>query len=98
MRYVLAAFCPIFLPSPQQRPFEYPSHPHPPGVTDNQVLWDADVQVMNELFGEGINTLRASVGLPKVDNVRDHCYTRKVRLLLESVLEKDGINPLTRTI
>lgn len=60
MRYVLAAYCPIFLPSPYQRPFEYRSHPHPAGVTDNQVLWDRDVQVMNELFGEGLNTLRAN--------------------------------------
>lgn len=75
MRYVFAAYCPIFLPSPHRRPFEYPSHPLPAGVTDNQVLWERDVQVMNELFGGGLNTLRASVGLPKVDNVRDYCHT-----------------------
>lgn len=86
MRYVLAAFCPIFLPSPYQRPFEYPSHPHPPGVTDNQVLWDKDVQVMNDLFGEGLNTLRASIGLPKVDNVRDHVYTDRPWLAADPVL------------
>ncbi len=86
MRYVLAAFCPIFLPSPFQRPYEYPSHPHPPGVTDNQVLWDKDVQVMNDLFGEGLNTLRASIGLPKVDNVRDHVYTDRPWLAADLVL------------
>jgi vancomycin aglycone glucosyltransferase len=86
MRYVLAAYCPIFLPSPSQRPFEYRSHPHPPGVTDNQVLWDKDVQVMNELFGEGLNTLRASIGLPKVDNVRDHVYTDRPWLAADPVL------------
>jgi vancomycin aglycone glucosyltransferase len=86
MRYVHAAYCPIFLPSPYQRPFEYPSHPHPPGVTDTQVLWDRDVQVMNELFGEGLNTLRASIGLPKVDNVRDHCHTDRPWLAADPVL------------
>jgi vancomycin aglycone glucosyltransferase len=86
MRYVLAAYCPIFLPSPYQRPFEYPSHPLPPDVTDNQVLWDKDVQVMNELFGEGLNTLRASIGLPKVDNVRDHVYTNQPWLAADPVL------------
>jgi vancomycin aglycone glucosyltransferase len=86
MRYVLAAYCPLFLPSPYQRPFEYPSHPHPPGVTDNQVLWDRDVQVMNELFGEGLNTLRASIGLPQVDNVRDYCYTDRPWLAADPVL------------
>lgn len=86
MRYVFAAYCPIFLPSPYQRPFEYPSHPLPPGVTDNQLLWDKDVQVMNELFGEGLNTLRASVGLPKVDNVRDYVHTDRPWLAADPVL------------
>jgi vancomycin aglycone glucosyltransferase len=86
LRYVLAAYCPIFLPSPYQRPFEFPSHPHPPGVTDNQVLWDRDVQVFDEIFGEGLNALRASVGLPKVDNVRDHCYTDQPWLAADPVL------------
>lgn len=86
MRYVFAGYCPIFLPSPYQRPFEYPSHPHPPGATDNQVLWDKDVQVMNELFGEGLNTLRASIGLPKVDNVRDYVHTDRPWLAADPVL------------
>jgi vancomycin aglycone glucosyltransferase len=86
MRYVHAAYCPIFLPSPYQRPFEYPSHLHPAGVTDNQLLWDRDVQVMNELFGEGLNTLRASIGLSKVDNVRDHCFTDRPWLAADPVL------------
>lgn len=75
MRYVFGAYCPIFLPSPYRRPFEYPSHPHPADVTDNQALWDRDVRVMNEIFGESLNALRVSVGLPELDNVRDHCYT-----------------------
>jgi vancomycin aglycone glucosyltransferase len=86
IRYVHAAYCPIFLPSPHQRPFEYPSHPHPPGVTDTQVLWDRDVQVMNELFGGGLNALRASIGLPNVDNVRDHCQTHRPWLAADPVL------------
>jgi vancomycin aglycone glucosyltransferase len=86
MRYVFAAYCPIFLPSPYQRPFEYPSHPLPPGVTDNRVLWDKDVQVMNELFGEGLNTLRVSIGLPKVDNVRDYVHTDRPWLAADPVL------------
>jgi vancomycin aglycone glucosyltransferase len=86
MRYVFAAYCPIFLPSPYRRPFEYPSHPHPPGVTDNEVLWNRDVHVMNELFGEGLNALRATIGLPKVDNVRDYCYTDRPWLAADPVI------------
>jgi vancomycin aglycone glucosyltransferase len=86
MRYVLAAYCPIFLPSPYQPPVAFPSHPHPPGVTDNQVLWDRNVQVMNEIFGEGLNTLRAAVGLPEVDNVRDYVNTDRPWLAADPVL------------
>jgi vancomycin aglycone glucosyltransferase len=85
-RYVHAAYCPLFLPSPHQRPFEYPSHPHPAGVTDNQVLWDRDVQVMNEVFGTGLNALRESIGLPKLDNVRDHVFTDRPWLAADPVL------------
>ncbi|MBM0104738.1 glycosyltransferase family 1 protein [Steroidobacter sp. S1-65] len=86
MRYALAAFCPIFLPSPHQRPHEYPNHPHPPGVTDNHALWERDVQVMNEVFGEGLHPLRDSVGLPKLDNIRDHCYTDRPMLAADPVI------------
>ncbi|WP_129781072.1 glycosyltransferase [Peristeroidobacter soli] len=86
IRYVHAAYCPLFLPSPYQRPFEYPTHPLPRDVTDNQVLWDRDVQVMNELFGGGLNALRASVGLPGVDNVRDYCHGDRVLLAADPVL------------
>jgi vancomycin aglycone glucosyltransferase len=86
MRYVFAGYCPIFLPSPYRRPFEYPSHPLPAGVTDNQVLWDRDVQVMNELFGDALNTLRRSVGLPNVDNVRDYCHTDQPWLAADPVI------------
>lgn len=86
MRYVHGAYCPIFLPSPSQRPFEYPSHPPPRDVTDNQVLWDRDAQVMNELFGEGLNALRTSVGLPQIDNVRDYCHGDRPLLAADPVL------------
>jgi len=86
MRYVHAAYCPIFLPSPYQPPFEFPSHPHPPAVTENQVLWNRNVQVMNDIFGEGLNALRTSVGMPKVDNVRDYVYTDWPWLAADPVL------------
>ena len=38
MRYVYAAYCPMFIPSPYQRPMEYQDHPLPPDVTDNEAL------------------------------------------------------------
>jgi vancomycin aglycone glucosyltransferase len=39
------------------------------------VLWDLDAQDIKELFGAALNTHRASIGLPPVDDVRDHIYT-----------------------
>jgi vancomycin aglycone glucosyltransferase len=54
IRYVYAAYCPFFLPSPYHRPLEYPGWPHPPEVTENRVLWERDVQAMNTLFGGDI--------------------------------------------
>ena len=86
MRYVLAAYCPFFLPSPHSRPFLFPGHPFPPGVTDNQALWDHNAQVMNELFGEALNKLRTSVGLSTLDNVRDHAFTDRPLLAADAVL------------
>ncbi|SPL94578.1 possible glycosyltransferase [[Actinomadura] parvosata subsp. kistnae] len=74
-RYVYTCFQPTMLPSPHHPPFEYPSHPHPAGVTDNRVLWDLDIQHMNALFGGPVNAHRASAGLPPVDNFRDHLLT-----------------------
>src|SRR5262249_40438229 len=59
--------------------------PHPPGA-DNQTLWDRDVQVMDAVFGEGINTLRASVGLPHIENVRDHAHGKRPLIAADPVL------------
>jgi vancomycin aglycone glucosyltransferase len=85
MRYVHAAFCPFYLPSPHHRPLEYPGHPHPPGET-NERLWERNIQVMNDVFGASLNALRASVGLPAVDNVRDHSFTEYPWLASDPVL------------
>jgi vancomycin aglycone glucosyltransferase len=86
VRYVHAAYCPMFLPSPYQPPFEFPTHPNPRDVTDNEILWDRNAQVMNDLFGGGLNSLRISVGLPKVDNIRDYVYTDRPLLAADPVL------------
>jgi vancomycin aglycone glucosyltransferase len=37
IRYVYAAYCPIFLPSPHHRPQPLPGRPLPPEVTDHRV-------------------------------------------------------------
>ncbi|GAA1880806.1 glycosyltransferase [Streptantibioticus ferralitis] len=72
IRYVYTTFQQLTLPSPHHPPLAYPGRPFPPEVTDNRMLWDLDAKSINALFGEALNTHRASIGLPPVDNVRDY--------------------------
>jgi vancomycin aglycone glucosyltransferase len=75
IRYVHASFHQVGLPSPYHRPVEWPGRPLPADVTDNRVLWGLDVENMNALFGKAFNDHRVRIGLPPVDNVRDHVLT-----------------------
>jgi vancomycin aglycone glucosyltransferase len=70
IRSVRMSYCPIFLPSPHHPPFPAPGRPLPPDVTDHRVLDDLDIQSYNAVYGGALNTNRASIGLPPVDNVR----------------------------
>ncbi|MEV4620616.1 glycosyltransferase [Asanoa sp. NPDC049573] len=74
-RYVYAAYCPVFLPSPQRRPMPAPGKPLPADVTDPGELDAISIRNYNEVFGEALNANRASLGLPPVDNARDQVFT-----------------------
>ena len=41
---------------------------------------------MNALFGEALNTHRAAIGLPPVDNVRDYVFTDRPWLAADPIL------------
>jgi len=84
--YAQAIFCPLLLPSGHHAPFPYPGYPHPPELTDNRTLWDHNIGVMNALFGEAMNGVRAAVGLRPVDNARDHVFTNHPLLASDPVL------------
>lgn len=86
LRFVCGTYCPIWLPSPHHSPHVFPGRPHPPGVTDNLELWDHDAQTMSSMFAGAYNSLRSSIGLPKVDNVRDHVWTNQPWLAADPVL------------
>jgi vancomycin aglycone glucosyltransferase len=86
IHYVYAAYCPIFLPSPQHRPTPLPGRPFPPDVTDNQELWDLNFQSANELFGAALNACRASIGLPPVDDVYNYAFTHDPLLAADPTL------------
>ncbi|MER7822230.1 glycosyltransferase [Streptomyces sp. NPDC096097] len=84
--YKFVAYFPAYLPSPHHPPFERPGRPFPPEVTDNRALWDLDIESMNVLFGTGLNTHRASIGLPPVDNFRDYVLTDQPLLAADPTL------------
>jgi vancomycin aglycone glucosyltransferase len=86
IRYEFACFQPMVLPSPHYPPGPRPGRPFPPGVTDNRVLWDLDAEKVNALYGEALNTHRAAIGLPPVDNVRDHVLGDRPWLAADPVL------------
>jgi vancomycin aglycone glucosyltransferase len=86
IRYVYAACCPVFLPSPHHRPPGLPGRPLPPEVTDYRVLSDLDAQGYDALFGAMLNTHRAANGLPPVGGVRDYVFTGHPWLAADPVL------------
>jgi vancomycin aglycone glucosyltransferase len=85
IRYVYAAYSAINLPSPHHAPPPRAGWPEP-DATDNRTLWELDAQQVNAQFREPLNGHRASLGLPPVDNVRDHVYTDRPWLAADPVL------------
>ncbi|MFF5493820.1 glycosyltransferase [Streptomyces aquilus] len=84
--YVLACFHPCGLPSSRYAPLTRPGKPNPPGVTDLKELWRLDAERVNALYGEALNTHRAALGMPPVDNVRDHVLTERPWLAADPAL------------
>jgi len=84
--YVCVAFTPGVFPSPHEAPLPRPGKPFPPGETDNRVLWDIDAERVQALYGPPLNAHRAALGLPPVDNVRDHVHTDRPWLAADPLL------------
>jgi vancomycin aglycone glucosyltransferase len=86
LRYVLATFHLGGIPSQQFSPGARPGTPSPADETDRRVLWEQDAQRVNALYGEAVNTHRAAIGLPPVDNVRDYVLTDRPWLAADPTL------------
>lgn len=87
IRSVSVTFQQLTLPSPHRAPLAYPGRPFPPDVTDNRELWDLDARSINTLFGEALNTNRASIGLPPVSDVRDYVIGDRPWLATDPALD-----------
>src|ERR1700761_4131441 len=85
-RYVSVAFHAGSFPSPHSVPLSRPGRPFPPGETDNRVLWGIDAERVQALYGAPLNAHRAALGLPAVDNVRDHVFTGRPWLAADPTL------------
>ncbi|MFE6774760.1 glycosyltransferase [Streptomyces sp. NPDC057702] len=86
IRYVLACFHTLGLPSRHSRPGRRPGTPSPAGETDSRTLWKQDAERVNALYGAALNSRRAGLGLPPVDNVRDHVLTDRPWLAADATL------------
>ncbi|MEV0264907.1 glycosyltransferase [Streptomyces sp. NPDC050617] len=84
--YVYACFHTYGLPSRHLRPGARPGTASPEDETDHRKLWEQDAQRVNALYGEALNTHRAAIGLPPVDNVRDHAFTDRPWLAADETL------------
>ena len=86
IRSISVSYCPVFLPSPNHRPFPLPGRPIPAEVTDHRVLNDLDIQNYNALYGPALNANRETIGLPPVGNVRDYIFGADLWLAADPVL------------
>ncbi|MFE3766188.1 glycosyltransferase [Streptomyces sp. NPDC059104] len=86
IRYVYACFHVFGIPSRHFPPGSRPGKASPPDETDNRALWEQDAQRVNALYGEALARHRASIGLPPVDNVRDHVFTDRPWLAADATL------------
>ncbi|MEV6272783.1 glycosyltransferase [Kribbella sp. NPDC051936] len=86
LRYVLACYHLLGLPSRHYSPGARPGTPSPQDETDRRVLWEQDAQRVNALYGPAVNSRRATLGLPPVENIRDYVLTDQPWLAADPTL------------
>ncbi|MGW0249779.1 glycosyltransferase [Nocardia goodfellowii] len=86
LRYVFACFQLFGLPSRHFAPGARPGKQSALEETDNRKLWAEDAQRVNALYGAALNSHRAALGLPPVDNVRDYAFTEQPWLAADPTL------------
>ncbi len=85
IRYVYASYAAVNLPSPHHAPPPRPGWPEPES-RDNLTRWEVDAHHVNAQFAGTLNGHRATLGLPPVENVRDHVYSDQPWLAADPAL------------
>nr|ACJ60957.1 VEG15 [uncultured soil bacterium] len=84
--YFYAFYCPIFMPSPYYAPPPPIGEPPAPDGTDIRALWDRNNQSAYRRYGDTLNSQRAAIGLPPVEDIFGYCYTDQPLLAADPVL------------
>jgi vancomycin aglycone glucosyltransferase len=84
--YVLACFHTAGLPSQHIPPAGRPHRDSEPDATDIRARWEQDTQRVNALYRDAVNSHRAAIGLPPVDNVREYVLTDRPWLAADPLL------------
>ncbi|MFG1641121.1 glycosyltransferase [Amycolatopsis sp. NPDC049252] len=84
--YVYACFHIFGLPSRRFAPGMRPGTPPAGEDTGIEERWEQDAKAVNGLYGAALNSHRAAIGLPPVDNVRDHVFTERPWLAADPAL------------
>ncbi|SMD25079.1 glycosyltransferase [Kibdelosporangium aridum] len=84
--YFYAFYSPMYVPSPHYPPPPPLGGSHPPDVTDNRALWDRNNQGAYARFGGALNSQRASLGLPPVEDIYGYGFTDRPLLAADPVL------------
>lgn len=84
--FLHASYCPVYLPSMHHQPPLWPTRPFPPGLTDPRAMWAHNAETMTLLFGDALNALRATLGLPALTNVRDHVNGHRPLLAADPII------------
>lgn len=84
--YVFAGYCPAVLPSLHHAPPVFFPPKEPPAPADFARLWAEDGARVTGGFGPPLNAQRARLGLPPVEDVRNHVLTRQPWLACDPAL------------
>jgi vancomycin aglycone glucosyltransferase len=88
--YFYAFYCPIYVPSPHYAPPPPLGEPPAQDTTDIRAQWDRNNRSAYQRYGGPLNSRRAAIGLPPVEDVFAFGYTDRPWVAADPVLAPLG--------